>query len=68
LTDPTSQGNLRVFASGTPAPAISTLNYVAGLTRANNAVAPLGSAGQVAVRCAPAGTAHVVVDVNGYFQ
>ena len=45
-----------------------TLNYVAGLTRANNAVAPLSAAGQLSVKCAPSGTAHVIVDVNGYFQ
>jgi hypothetical protein len=68
VTGPTAQGNLRVFASGAPAPTVSTLNYVAGLTRANNAVAPLSSSGRIAVRCAPTGTAHVIVDVNGYFQ
>jgi hypothetical protein len=67
-TGSTAQGNLRLFAAGTPAPLVSTLNYVAGQTRANNAVAPLGDGGQVSVLCSPSGTTHVVLDVNGYFQ
>ena len=67
-TGSTAQGNLRLFAAGTPAPLVSSLNYVAGQTRANNAVAPLGDGGQVSVLCSPSGTTHVVLDVNGYFQ
>ncbi len=68
VTAPSAQGNLRLFAAGAPAPLVSNLNYVAGQTRANNAVAPLSSAGKLSLRCAPSGTAHVIVDVNGYFQ
>jgi len=68
VAEPSTQGNLRLFASGAPAPLVSTLNYAAAQTRANNAVAPLGTAGKVAVRCAPSGTTHVILDVNGYFQ
>ena len=67
-TGSTAQGNLRLFAAGTPAPLVSNLNYTAGQTRANNAVAPLGDGGQISVLCAPSGTTHVVLDVNGYFQ
>ena len=67
-TASTAQGNVRLFASGAPAPLVSNLNYLAGLTRANNAVAPLNAGGQIAVLCAPSGTTHVIVDVNGYFQ
>ena len=68
VTAPSAQGNLRLFASGTPAPLVSSLNYAAGQTRANNAIAPLSSGGHIAVLCAPSGTAHVIADVNGYFQ
>ncbi len=68
VTEPSTQGNLRLFSSGAPAPLVSSLNYAAGQTRANDAIAPLSSGGQIAVRCAPSGTAHVIVDVNGYFQ
>jgi subtilisin family serine protease len=67
VTEPSVQGNVRLFASGAPAPLVSTQNYVAGQTRANNAVAPLSTGGQMAVRCS-SGTAHVIVDVNGYFR
>jgi hypothetical protein len=67
-TGSTAQGNLRLFASGTPAPLASSLNYAAGQTRANNAVAPLSAGGQISVLCSPSGTTHVVLDVNGYFQ
>jgi len=49
-------------------PLVSTLNYTAGLTRANNAVAALGTGGQISILCSPSGTTHVVLDVNGYFQ
>jgi hypothetical protein len=68
VTGPTAQGNLRLFPSGIPAPLASMLNYVAGVTRASNAVALLSSGGQVSVRCMPAGTTHVIMDVDGYFK
>ena len=64
----TAAGNVRLFSAGAPSPVVSSLNYSAGQTRANNAIAPLSAAGQMSVRCAPSGTAHVIVDVNGYFQ
>jgi hypothetical protein len=67
VTQPSAQGNVRLFATGTPVPLVSMLNYVAGLNRANNAVAPLDGAGRVAARCSPSGTTHLIVDVNGYF-
>ena len=68
VTQSAKAGNLRLFASGGPAPQISSLNYAAGQTRGNNAVAPLSASGQMAVRCAPSGTTHVIVDLNGYFE
>ena len=41
----------------------------AGATRGNNAIVPLSALGEMAVRCAQAsGTAHFILDVNGYFQ
>jgi len=69
VTQPTAQGNVRVYPAGTSLPLVSTVNYVAGQTRANNAIASLSASGQVAVRCSQAsGTVHVVLDVNGYFE
>ena len=68
VTQCTKAGNLRLFASGAPAPQVSNVNYAAGQTRGNNAVAPLSVSGQMAVLCQNSGTTHVIVDVNGYFQ
>jgi hypothetical protein len=68
VVTPTAQGGLLLFASGLPVPLTSTLNYVKGLTVANNAVASLGAGGKLSVRCTGSGTTHVILDVNGYFQ
>jgi len=69
VTAPTDPGNLRVFPAGLTAPLASALNYGAGQTRANNVVVALGDGGAVVVLCEQAsGTAHVIVDVNGYFE
>jgi uncharacterized repeat protein (TIGR01451 family) len=68
-TQATTVGNLSLFPAGTPPPLVSTINYVPGLNRANNAVVPLNALAALAVHCAQAsGTVHFVLDVNGYFQ
>jgi hypothetical protein len=68
VTQPTAAGNLALFPAGS-APSTSTLNYRAGQTRGNNAVVPLGPAAALSVRCSQAsGSAHVILDVNGYFE
>jgi hypothetical protein len=68
VTEPSKQGNLNAYPAFSFPPLTSVVNYSAGSTRANNAVIPLNGAGQIAVRCAPTGTTHVVIDVGGYFQ
>ena len=68
-TEQTAQGHLRLYPGGTTPPNASSLNYVAGQTRANNAIVRLGAQGDLGIRCAQgAGTAHVIIDVNGYFE
>jgi hypothetical protein len=68
VTQPTTAGNLVIFPTGT-APGTSTINYVGGQTRGNNAVVSLSNAGGLSIRCNQAsGTAHVILDVNGYFE
>jgi hypothetical protein len=47
---------------------VSALNWSAGQTRGNNGIVPLNASGQIAARCAPTGTTHFILDVNGYFQ
>jgi hypothetical protein len=67
VTEATAQGNLRLYPAGLPL--ASTVNYLPGINRANNAIVPLNSSGEFAIRCTQAsGTAHAIVDVNGYFE
>jgi hypothetical protein len=69
VTQPTAQGNLSLYPADEPVPQASTLNYASGHTRANNAVVGLSPSGRLAIRCRQSsGTAHVVLDVAGYFE
>ncbi len=69
VTQPTAAGNLRLFPAGLPVPLVSTINYSAGQTRANNAVVALSDTGDLDVHCAQAsGSTHFVVDVYGYLK
>jgi hypothetical protein len=68
VTEATAAGNLVAFPTGAT-PGTSTLNYGKGQTRGNNAVVSLSASGTVSIRCTQAsGGAHVILDVNGYFQ
>jgi hypothetical protein len=68
-TEQTAQGHLRLFPGGTTPPGTSTLNYNPGQTRASNAVVTLGLVGDLNIGCVQAsGTAHVILDVSGYFE
>ena len=70
VTQPSAAGNLRLFPAGQTTPTVSSINYGAGQTRANNAVVSLDPSGAMAAFVGqPAGTTvHLVIDVNGYFQ
>jgi subtilisin family serine protease len=48
-----------------PLPDVSLLNFVTGMTVANSAVVPLGETGRLCIHVY--GTAHVIVDVAGWF-
>jgi hypothetical protein len=68
VTEATAPGHLRVFAAGA-APPTSAINYAPGQTRANSSVVHLGPNGELTIRCGQStGSAHVIVDVNGYFE
>ena len=66
----TDNGNLRAYAAGSPPVSSSVINFAANRTRANNAIVPLGTGGQMAVvlNLPGAGTAHFLFDVTGYFK
>jgi hypothetical protein len=72
VASPTGAGNLRLYPAGEPPPLASMLNFAPGRARANSALLPLGPGGEVTVRAdmplEPAGTAHLVLDVYGYFK
>jgi hypothetical protein len=69
VTQPSTIGHLRLFPTGLPRPASSSLNFAAGQTRANNATLSLGEDGTVSAYLSQAyGTAHVIVDVSGYYE
>src|SRR5262249_32934755 len=66
VTQGAALGDLRLYASGAP-PLVSTINYAAGRTRANNAIVSLNAQGGLIVRSdQPLGTVHFVLDVNGF--
>ncbi|HET8647467.1 MAG TPA: Calx-beta domain-containing protein, partial [Vicinamibacteria bacterium] len=68
-TGAAQSGNFRIYPTGGPVPLTSVINFVASRARANNAIARLGSLGQLTVRNdMTSGSAHVVLDVFGYFR
>ena len=69
-TQPGATGNLRLFPAGQVLPTVSSINYAAGQTRANNAVIPLNASGAMAAFVGqPSGTTvDLIIDVNGYFE
>ena len=67
--NPSSAGYLQIFPGGTAAASTSVLNFAAGQTRANNALIQLGTGGSFLVFAGfPGGTAHLIVDVVGWFE
>ena len=70
VTQPGADGALRAFPGDDVASAAQALSFRAGRTRANNALLMLSSSGTGAVtlRNDSNGTAHVLIDVNGYLQ
>jgi hypothetical protein len=69
VTQPTAPGHLRLHPEGSAAPRAAALNYGAGQTRANNVRVGLGGGGRLVVFAGQSqGTAHLVIDVNGYFE
>jgi hypothetical protein len=69
VTAPTWPGHLRLYPADRARPLASTLNFVAGQTRANNAVVRLDDLGRLCVYVGQGqGTTHVVIDTTGYFE
>jgi hypothetical protein len=69
VVNPTAAGHLTLYPAGSAQPLASTINFRAGIVRANNAVLSIGTGGQISVFCGmPSGTTDFVLDVTGYFE
>jgi hypothetical protein len=70
VVDPVASGNLRLYPGRSPLAKTSTVNFTAGVTRANNAIMSLAKdgSGTLNVYLGSSGTAHMTLDVNGYYQ
>ena len=70
--DPTGQGNAVLYPGDAALPGTSSIDFAAGITRANNAVLRLSSdgTGTLAVQATlpGGGETHLLLDVSGYFQ
>jgi Tol biopolymer transport system component len=66
---PTGAGELIVYSGAGSIPLASTLSFVPGVIRANNAVVLMNADGSLALQSVSgSGTVHVVIDVAGYFE
>jgi hypothetical protein len=69
ITQPTTAGQLVLYASGNANPNTATIDYSAGQTRANNAILLPNAGGVITVQCLQSsGIVQFILDVNGYFQ
>jgi uncharacterized repeat protein (TIGR01451 family) len=70
VTGATAPGNLRLYPADVAVPLVSTINFTAGVTRANNAIVSAAADGSVSIKVknTSVGTVEFVLDVNGYFE
>jgi hypothetical protein len=70
VTQQEAAGYLTLYTGSCTVPLASNVNFRAGQTRASNALVQLSSngAGSLAILNGSAGSAHVILDVNGYFE
>ncbi len=67
VIDPTSAGYVTAYPTGVPVPLASTVDFQAGVTKANLALVTLGRGGAISLFNAY-GTTQVVVDVEGWYS
>ena len=65
----TAPGNVRLFPpGGSGYPVVSSVNFVAGQTRASNGVFGLDGAGALSAVLVGGGQVHLILDVYGYWE
>ncbi len=69
VVNPSSSGDLAVYATEPPTAASSVTSFGVGFARANNATTQIGADGRIRVKAtlSGGGAAHAVVDVFGYY-
>ena len=67
VTQPAAPGWVSAFADGSVLPPVSNLNFVAGQTVSNLAIAAVGADGKIRLHNGPGGTVQLVADVCGYY-
>lgn len=68
VVTPTADGRVAMTTVAVANPPTSTLNYGANDTRGNGVTTPLSGAGSVVMILKPSGSAHLVLDITGYFR
>ena len=70
VTQPSAPGFLTFYPADRTRPQVSNINFSPTQTRGNNGVLLLANDGSATIKIfnGSAGTVHVVLDVNGYFQ
>jgi hypothetical protein len=68
VASPTNPGYIRAYADGSAMPSVSNLNFAPGQAIANAAIVPVGKDGYIDIVLPTAGSARMIVDVDGYFS
>ncbi|MEU6236356.1 hypothetical protein [Kitasatospora sp. NPDC047058] len=68
VTEPQSNGFVKVWPSGIAQPDVSSINWTPGQTKSNHVVVPVGADGKVSFYNAAGGSTHFVADVFGYYS
>jgi hypothetical protein len=67
VVTPEDAGFLRVWPLGEAEPNLTVMDFKAGIWRANSLVVKPGTDGRIRIRNGSSGTAHVIVDLQGWY-
>ena len=68
VVSPSANGSATLFPGDLTVPNTTSVSYVTGKNRANNAVVALSTNGTGTIRAYSSAGAHLILDVNGYFE
>ena len=68
VTNPTAGGYAVIYPQGSNVPSTSTVNFLAGQTRANSFIVGLGSTGKVTIHTFTSGQCDVILDITGFIS